>query len=986
MNNLLFKISIVVIFMVLVSATFFCNNILNNINDNTVTPADINNSVNFDTSLSIKRSVMNLTRTTSEEIKWQNTKSIGKEIVITAPLKFTTCDISPDGGSGWDTCYAYLEVKNNLKDVSALESQFEAIWKNGNVRNVKYEYTKNIISTDKTDTPIKTVDKLDDSAPLILYGETIGIKITFEKPRWTTASFDFDVTLAGLKETLDPEIDACGTLSNDGATYTLNQSVSSSGTCFTIDANNITLDGNGYWINYSDTSDGYGITASSKTNVTIKNANIMQINESGTTDIIGIRFISVNDSFITNVNSTIISGTSSYGIFLSLALNNTLTSNTLTSNTSHGIHLETSSNNNLTSNIFNTNSTSITIGDIALTDSNNTNVFNLNDYSKPRKITFFDNLSQYNMSDNTVVYVSTQTIILPTASRTVNRTLVNWNQSNVSFSENWSEATTAQYNISGLLPLTNYQVWNDTTMDYSYITNADGILTSFTINFTGVTKTLKVLQVSAINIYQPVSVSDFVSVLKDNQTIILTIKAVDLSTGINVSIFTAYLDTNPLGVNTTTGEVIFHVSVNAIYTVNVVAPKYTALSKDIVVVKEDKLEIFMLDLSTIPSSIEYTTPHFVKFIFRSIAGQKYENTSVNIYNGSLLFSTGVTGTDGSVVFKLIQNVEYRLHIVNTVYGFNKNYTIFPTDFEYTFVPIMYNTALINGFVYTLSLSSSGMNFIWNDVNNESLSVNITITNSSVINSYPQYYSLVTLDDITDTANYIVQLNNSTYTIPTTMWNVMNHSGNDSYFTDNNVSVTFNFWTEYINSNTDYKIWVKVPISGTGSFKWHYGRGTDLALSFPMTTQNNSRQVSWISDPFANGTQKTIYTMWNYNTSSKTGDYTYSFLNSSDTYKINITIPTVSHGTLLIVKVFNVAGYNIPFQNIPDLILIGASMGILMLFGMLFGYNYTSMGALVISGLALLLSAIGLFKLSITGQAVLGVAVFISIISVLRGRN
>jgi len=47
------------------------------------------------------------------------------------------------------------------------------------------------------------------------------------------------------------EIDSCQTLSSANTVYTLNQTVNSSGTCFTISGENITLDCAGYTINYS---------------------------------------------------------------------------------------------------------------------------------------------------------------------------------------------------------------------------------------------------------------------------------------------------------------------------------------------------------------------------------------------------------------------------------------------------------------------------------------------------------------------------------------------------------------------------------------------------------------------------------------------------------------------------------------------------------------------------------------------------------------
>ena len=57
----------------------------------------------------------------------------------------------------------------------------------------------------------------------------------------------------------------------------MQNNVSSLDTCFTIEANNITLNCNGYTINYSTSSLGYAINNSGGyDNITIKNCNIVQ--------------------------------------------------------------------------------------------------------------------------------------------------------------------------------------------------------------------------------------------------------------------------------------------------------------------------------------------------------------------------------------------------------------------------------------------------------------------------------------------------------------------------------------------------------------------------------------------------------------------------------------------------------------------------------------------------------------------------------------
>ncbi|MBS3074005.1 right-handed parallel beta-helix repeat-containing protein [Candidatus Pacearchaeota archaeon] len=54
-------------------------------------------------------------------------------------------------------------------------------------------------------------------------------------------------------------IKSCGKLNKDNTTYKITKSVSASGTCFTIAANNVTLDGQGKTVKYAKSKKGYGI-------------------------------------------------------------------------------------------------------------------------------------------------------------------------------------------------------------------------------------------------------------------------------------------------------------------------------------------------------------------------------------------------------------------------------------------------------------------------------------------------------------------------------------------------------------------------------------------------------------------------------------------------------------------------------------------------------------------------------------------------------
>ncbi|MCZ7400664.1 MAG: right-handed parallel beta-helix repeat-containing protein, partial [Candidatus Methanoperedens sp.] len=148
------------------------------------------------------------------------------------------------------------------------------------------------------------------------------------------------------------EISACGDLTVDGAVYVLNQNVASAGTCFVVKAHNITLDGAGFTINYTQSTTGNGIDNTlGYDNITIKNLNIVQgnLNLSDAYAIYGTEMI--NSNIINNTIAT--AGQYGYGIYLSTSSNsNTLSKNTIITSGvfGYGIYLSTSSNSNILSN------------------------------------------------------------------------------------------------------------------------------------------------------------------------------------------------------------------------------------------------------------------------------------------------------------------------------------------------------------------------------------------------------------------------------------------------------------------------------------------------------------------------------------------------------------------------------------------------------------------------------------------------------------
>jgi parallel beta-helix repeat protein len=202
--------------------------------------------------------------------------------------------------------------------------------------------------------------------------------------------------------TLEQDVNYCGELNTSNAVYTLFNNVSSTGNCFNITAENITLDCNGYEIEYAFYGEsGYGLYTN-QNNITVKNCIITE-GSSATDSKYAIYLDGSNNSLIGNNNITT-SGQYSYGIYVKQNLNNLINGNTVRTSGRYTNCIDVSwgSKNTLTGNnvsgsydaygisIFQSNGNNIT-GNIA----------NNNDYSG---IGLYDGSSNNTVENNTANY------------------------------------------------------------------------------------------------------------------------------------------------------------------------------------------------------------------------------------------------------------------------------------------------------------------------------------------------------------------------------------------------------------------------------------------------------------------------------------------------------------------------------------------------------------------------------------------------------
>ncbi|MGV8151443.1 MAG: hypothetical protein ACP5OG_00015, partial [Candidatus Nanoarchaeia archaeon] len=164
---------------------------------------------------------------------------------------------------------------------------------------------------------------------------------------------------------LSTSVVSCGTLDLANSVYTLQNDLTGvSGTCFNINADNITLNGNGFVIDGDDSGTDYGVYALGRRNITIKN--FKNITDFDT----GIYFGYTNLSFISNLSTD----SNTYGVYLMTSFSNNLANLTSKANANMGISLWTFSNNN---NMVNITTNYNVYGLYLSANSNNTLVNNI---------------------------------------------------------------------------------------------------------------------------------------------------------------------------------------------------------------------------------------------------------------------------------------------------------------------------------------------------------------------------------------------------------------------------------------------------------------------------------------------------------------------------------------------------------------------------------------------------------------------------------
>jgi len=195
----------------------------------------------------------------------------------------------------------------------------------------------------------------------------------------TTQNETGDWSQSAMRFVTVSAISACQNLTAGNVIYALIQNVNSSGTCFNILANNITIDGAGYAVNYSRSATGYGVNNTGYNLTTIKNLSIIQGNSSGLlAGSYAIYFSGTANGSITN-NIIQTSGTNAYGMSLQTVNSTTVSNNniSISGDSVYGVQMTSGGSNTLSSN--NITAASGTSGSGVTFSSSNFNTINNND-------------------------------------------------------------------------------------------------------------------------------------------------------------------------------------------------------------------------------------------------------------------------------------------------------------------------------------------------------------------------------------------------------------------------------------------------------------------------------------------------------------------------------------------------------------------------------------------------------------------------------
>jgi hypothetical protein len=211
---------------------------------------------------------------------WAKFKQVNGHIISTDTQ--TRCDLKNDSTTdGQKDCTSEFIIKNI--DGTTLLSSVDIntdFTNEENINDLTYQYSDDYdIVQDFSPMSEEVYDKFSfknySPVPTNINSDLFAIKVSYTTPQYSTNAFNFSLDSLQGEYTIDPDVSACGTLASPGM-YTLNQSVTSTATCFSVSSGNVFLDCAGHNITYGTSSYGYAFYNYGRDGVVVTNCNISQ--------------------------------------------------------------------------------------------------------------------------------------------------------------------------------------------------------------------------------------------------------------------------------------------------------------------------------------------------------------------------------------------------------------------------------------------------------------------------------------------------------------------------------------------------------------------------------------------------------------------------------------------------------------------------------------------------------------------------------------
>jgi hypothetical protein len=210
---------------------------------------------------------------------------------------------------------------------------------------------------------------------------------------------------------------------------------------------------------------------------------------------------------------------------------------------------------------------------------------------------------------------------------------------------------------------------------------------------------------------------------------------------------------------------------NTTYTLNFKKDRYEEVLYQYVT--PANLSMYYKNIYMQKSSGDYYSRHYCTFILKNIYGVKFEKVATTVYNNGDIETSGTTGYDGSVVFHLFEDVEYRITFINATQNIDEEIYISPRDDRYIIWVGSYslnpeNDTRLEHVTYywyenQIDLAHTWLNFTYVDDESKTTSIEYWINDTDGIIIY--YTSQINPCAGGDyTANFIVNSSNNSYVV------------------------------------------------------------------------------------------------------------------------------------------------------------------------------------------------------------------------------